>query len=32
LVVNDKLVSGGRVPAVSQIAKLLTDILAADAH
>lgn len=30
LVVNDRLVSGGRVPAASQIVTLLTDILAAE--
>jgi small redox-active disulfide protein 2 len=31
LVVNDKLVSGGRVPAPSQIVTMLTDILSASA-
>jgi small redox-active disulfide protein 2 len=30
LVINDKLVSGGRVPAPSQIVTLLTDALAAE--
>lgn len=28
LVVNDKLVSGGKVPAVSQVVTLLTNVLA----
>ena len=32
LVVNDRLVSGGRVPATEQIVKMLADVLAADPH
>lgn len=30
LVVNDKLVSGGKVPAVSQVVTLLTNVLASE--
>ncbi len=30
LVVNDKLVSGGKVPAVSQVVTLLTNVLAGE--